>query len=103
MGGTALRSATVPEGSTAGICASLEAAGFTDVTATEIEVAQTYTNFDDYWSSQIQPSSPSGKTFAALDEAQRVRLRDLLRTTMPAADGTVTYKAVAIAGKGRRP
>jgi SAM-dependent methyltransferase len=103
VGGTALRSATVPEGSIAGMCASLEAAGFTDVAATEIEVAQTYTSFDDYWQSQTQPSSPSGKTVAALNEAQRVKLRELLRETMPAADGTVTYKAVAIAGKGRKP
>jgi SAM-dependent methyltransferase len=103
VGGSALRSATVPEGSTAGMCASLEAAGFTDVAANEIEVAQTYTNFDDYWQSQTQPSSPSGKTVAALDEAQRAKLRDLLRETMPANDGTVTYSATAIAGRGRKP
>ena len=103
VGGAALRSAVVPEGSIAGMCASLEAAGFTDVAATEIEVAQTYTSFDDYWQSQTHPSSPPGKTVAALNEQQRVKLRDLLRETMPAADGTITYSATAIAGKARKP
>jgi SAM-dependent methyltransferase len=103
VGGAALRSAVVPEGSIAGMCASLETAGFTDVAATEIEVAQTYTSFDDYWQSQTHPSSPPGKTVAALNEQQRVKLRDLLRETMPAADGTITYSATAIAGKARKP
>jgi SAM-dependent methyltransferase len=103
VGGAALRSAVVSEGSIAGMCASLKAAGFTDVAATEIEVAQTYTSFDDYWQSQTHPSSPPGKTVAALNEQQRVKLRDLLRETMPAADGTVTYSALAIAGKARKP
>ena len=103
VGGAALHSAVVPEGSIDGMCASLEAAGFTDVAATEIEVAQTYISFDDYWQSQTHPSSPSGKTVAALDPSQRARLRDLLRETMPAADGTITYSSIAIAGKGRKP
>ena len=102
VGGKALRSATVPEGSIEGMCASLKAAGFTEVAATEIEVAQTYTSFNDYWQSQTHPSSPSGKTVAALGESQRAKLRELLRETMPAADGTVTYSATAIAGKGRK-
>jgi SAM-dependent methyltransferase len=103
VGGAALRSAVVPEGSREGMCGSLESAGFTDVAATEIEVAQTYPSFDDYWQSQIHPSSPSGKTVAALDEQQQVELRELLSETMPAMDGTVTYSATAIAGRARKP
>ena len=103
VGGMALRSPVVPEGSCAGMCAALEAAGFTGVAATEIEVTQTYENFETYWEAQTQPSSPSGRTVAKLDEAQRTRLRELLRDTLPAKDGTITYGAVAIAGQGRKP
>jgi SAM-dependent methyltransferase len=103
VGGVALRSPVVPEGSCAGMCTSLEAAGFASVAATEIEVTQTYEDFDTYWDAQTQPSSPSGRTVAKLDENQRTRLRDLLRDTLPAADGTITYAAIAIAGQGRKP
>jgi SAM-dependent methyltransferase len=103
IGGTGLRSAVVPEGTPEGMRASLGAAGFTDIATTEIEVSQTSPSFDDYWESQTFPFSPPGKTVAALDESQRTKLRDLLRETMPAADGTVTYAATAIAGKARKP
>jgi hypothetical protein len=93
----------VPEGSAEGMRASLEAAGYTDIAVTEIEVSQTYTSFDDYWEAQTLPFSPPGKTVAALDENQRARLHALLREAMPAADGTVTYAATAVAGKARKP
>jgi len=103
VGGQALRSAVVPEGTQDGMRASLAAAGFSDIATTEIEVSQTYVSFDDYWEAQTRPSSPPGRTVAALDERQRAKMRDMLRGTMPAADGTVTYSSVAIAGKGRKP
>ena len=35
--------------------------------------------------------------------AQRARLRDHLRATLVAPDGTITYAATAIAGKARKP
>lgn len=103
VGGQALRSATIPEGTPDGMRASLAAAGFTDVETTEIEVSQTYASFDDYWEAQTRPSSPPGRTVAALDERQRGTMRDQMRKTMPAADGTVTFSAIAVAGKGRKP
>ncbi len=103
VGGEPLRSPVVPEGSTAGLRASLQAAGYLDVAATEIEVTQTFASFDEYWEVQTLPFSPSGKTVAKLDEARRAKLRGLLRETLPAADGTVTYSAIAVAGKARRP
>jgi SAM-dependent methyltransferase len=103
VGGQALRSATIPEGTQEGMRASLAAAGFVDIATTEIEVSQTYASFDDYWESQTRASSPPGRTVAALDERQRTKMRDMLRETMPAADGTVTYSSIAIAGKGRKP
>lgn len=103
VGGEPLRSPIVPEGSTEGMRASLADAGFRDIGTAEIEVSQTYTSFDDYWQSQTRPSSPSGRTVAALSEAQCTKLHDMLRETMPSADGTVTYSAIAIAGKARKP
>jgi ubiquinone/menaquinone biosynthesis C-methylase UbiE len=103
VGGQALRSAVVPEGTQDGMRASLAAAGFSDIETTEIEVSQTYVSFDDYWEAQTRPSSPPGRTVAALDERQRTKMRDMLRASMPAADGTVTYSSVAIAGKARKP
>jgi SAM-dependent methyltransferase len=103
VGGEPLRSPTVPEGTLDGMRASLRAAGFSDVAATEIEVAQTFASFDDYWEVQTVPFSASGKAVAKLDDAQRARLRELLRETLLATDGTITYSAIAIAGKARKP
>ena len=102
IGGEPLRSPVVSEGSTDGMRASLAAAGYTDIAVSEIEVSQTYENFDAYWNAQTLPFSPSGKAVAKLDSAQRTRLRDLLRQSLPAADGTITYSATAVAGKGRK-
>jgi SAM-dependent methyltransferase len=103
VGGVALRSPVVPEGSVDGMRAALEAAGYTDVEAVEIEATQTYASFEQYWEAQTLAFSPPGKTIAKLDDAQRARLRDLLRETLTASDGTVTYPAIAVAGKARKP
>jgi hypothetical protein len=104
IGGTALRSPVVPEGSLEGMRASLAAAGFADVAATEIEVTQSFRDFDEYWEIQTLPFSPSGKTVAQLDDTQRARLRAHMRATLPTArDGSISYAATAIAGKARKP
>lgn len=103
VGGVALRSGVVPEGSVDGMRGSLQAAGFTGAEAIEIEVTQTYGSFGEYWEAQTLPFSPSGKTVAKLDDAQRAKAIDLLRETLVAADGTITYSAIAIAGKARKP
>lgn len=103
IGGVPLRSATVPEGTVEGFRASLRAAGFVDDAAIEIEVRQTYKNFEEYWGAQTLSFSPTGKTAAQLDDAQRARLREVLQKTLVAADGTITYSATVIAGKARRP
>jgi hypothetical protein len=65
---------------------------------------QSFRNFDEYWEVQTLPFSPPGKSVARLDAAQRERLRDHLRETLPiASDGSITYSATALAGKARRP
>jgi hypothetical protein len=83
--------------------ASLQAAGYTDVAAIEIEVAQTFKSFDKYWEIQTIPFHRAGKAVQALDETRRARLRDHLRATLVAPDGTITYAATAVAGKARKP
>jgi SAM-dependent methyltransferase len=104
VGGEALRSPLVPEGSRDGMRASLAAAGFDDIAVTEIEVHQSFRDFDEYWEVQTLSFSPPGKSVARLNDAQRTRLRDLLRETLPiAADGSITYSATALAGKARKP
>lgn len=104
VGGEALRSPLVPEGSTDGMHAALAASGYEDISVTEIEVEQAFRNFDEYWEVQTLPFSPPGKSVARLDTAQRDRLRHHLRETLPiASDGSITYSATALAGKARKP
>lgn len=103
IGGLALRSPVVREGTQDGMRAALEEAGFTDIAVREIRVTQTFPDFDAYWQAQTYPFSPTGKAVAALDQAQAARLRALLRETLPAADGSITYPATTIAAKACKP
>jgi SAM-dependent methyltransferase len=104
IGAETLTSPLVPEGTPEGMRASLAAAGFTDIAVTDIEVTRTFASFDEYWDIQCIPFSPPGRTIAKLSEAQRGKLRDVMRELLPAApDGTVTYAATAMAGKARKP
>jgi len=103
IGAETISSATVPEGTAEGMRASLQAAGFADIAVTEIEVTQSFQNFDDYWEVQSLPFSPPGKTIAKLNAEQRARVQELLRQMLPAAaDGSITYAATALAGKARK-
>jgi SAM-dependent methyltransferase len=96
-------STPVEESSMDGMCASLQAAGYTDAAAIEIEVTQSFKSFDEYWEIQTIPFHRAGKAVQALDESRRARLRDHLRAKLCAADGTITYAATAVAGKARKP
>jgi ubiquinone/menaquinone biosynthesis C-methylase UbiE len=103
IGAETVSSPTVPEGSPEGMRATLNAAGFTDIAVTEIEVTRTFASFDEYWDIQAMPFSPSGKTMAKLTDAQRSKLREAMREMLPAAaDGSITYAATAMAGKARK-
>ena len=104
VGGEALRSPIVPEGWADGMRATLSVAGYEDISVTEIEVNQTFRDFDEYWEVQTLSFSPPGKSVARLDDGQRARLRDYMRETLPtASDGSITYSATALAGKARKP
>src|ERR1700752_690069 len=96
-------STPVEESSIDGMRASLAAAGYVDAAAIEIEVAQTFRNFDEYWEIQTIPFHRAGKAVQALDERRRTRLREHLREKLSARDGTITYTATAVAGKALKP
>ena len=49
------------------------------------------------------PFARAGQAVAKLSDAQRARLRDHLRATLVAPDGTITYPATAVAGRARKP
>jgi ubiquinone/menaquinone biosynthesis C-methylase UbiE len=97
-----MRSPTVPEQQLDGLRKSAEAAGMTDIAVTQIDATQGFRDFDEYWQVQTLPVSPVGKTVAALDDAQRERLRKVMRERLPiAADGSIGYPARAVAFKAR--
>lgn len=99
-----MRSPTVPEQQLDGLRSTATAAGLTDIEVREIEAAQSFANFNDYWAVQTLTVSPVGKTVAKLDDAQRSHLRETMRGIVPAAaDGSITYTAGAVALKARRP
>jgi ubiquinone/menaquinone biosynthesis C-methylase UbiE len=104
IGAETLTSPLVPEGTPDGMYASLAAAGFVDIAVKDFEVTRTFKSFDEYWDVQCIPFSPPGRTLATLSETQRARLHDVMRERMtPAADGSISHAAVAVAGKGRKP
>ena len=103
IGGELVMSPLVAEGSHEGMRASLAAAGFADIATNEIEVTRAFRDFDEYWDVQCIPFSPPGRTIAKLSEAQRIKLRDVMRERMtPGADGSITHAATAMAGRGRK-
>jgi len=96
-----ITSPIIPEQTLDGLRASAEAAGFSDIVVTRIEAVQSFRDFDAYWQEQSVPVSV-GKTIGTLDDAQRERLRNVMRATLPiAADGTISYPARAVAFKAR--
>jgi SAM-dependent methyltransferase len=96
-------STPVEESSVDGMRASLGAAGFADADAIEITVSQRFTSFEEYWGIQTVPFARAGQAVARLSDAQQSRLRDHLRERLVAPDGTITYTATAVAGRGRKP
>ena len=63
-----------------------------------------FTDFEDFWSSNTQPSGPQGQRIGTLTTGERERLRDRLREQLPPGpDGRISYEAFANAVKGRVP
>jgi len=105
VAGDVMISPAVPEAMPEGLRSALVAEGFGNIEITTVEASQTFRNFEDYWTSQTATfPHPVAKSVAALSDDERERLRDLLRTALPAAaDGTITYASCATAFKARKP
>jgi len=92
------------ESSVEGLQHLFEQAGLNAVETRVIEVACTFSDLDEYWSSKVPRFSPVGRLVAELSEARRQRLRDTVSQLLPAAaDGSITYSAHANAVKARAP
>jgi len=79
-------------------------AGLRDITTRAIDVTSTFPNFDDFWQAQTPSFNPIVKVIASLPDAERRRLREVVRAGLPAgSDGSVTYSARANAIKARTP
>jgi SAM-dependent methyltransferase len=104
IGAEVLRSPIVPEANLDGLQATLKAARFDAIEVTRIEATQSSCDFEEYWRIQTLEISPAGKSVAKLSDAQRARLRDVLRASLPIAqDGSIGYPARAVAFKARKP
>jgi hypothetical protein len=104
IAGDVMISPAVPEAMPDGLRAALAAEGYGDVDITTVEAAQTFRDFEDYWTSQTGTfPHPVAKSVAALSDRDRERVRDILRRALPAAaDGSITYSSHATAFKARK-
>ena len=67
-----------------------------------IGIPTEYSNFDDFWDSNVVPIGPQGKIIAGLTASAKEELRVRLRDQLPVApDGRIVYQAFANAVKGR--
>jgi SAM-dependent methyltransferase len=104
IGAGYLKPPVAPEGTPDGLKRALAHAGFRDVDVTLIEARQTYRDFDDYWASQTVSLAPIGKSVAALSDAQRAHLREVMHTILPAdRTGGIGYASRALAFRATRP
>jgi ubiquinone/menaquinone biosynthesis C-methylase UbiE len=104
IAGSVMQSPVIPEAMPDGLHAALAAEDYRDIEVTTIEATQTYRDFEDYWSAQASTfQHPVAKSVAALTDADREKLRDLMRKELPAAgNGSITYAARATAFKARK-
>lgn len=79
-------------------------AGLSDISTRPIDITVILPDFDDFWRAQTPSFSPVTKTIAAMSEADRKRLIDTVRSSLPPApDGSISYPARANAIKARAP
>jgi SAM-dependent methyltransferase len=77
-------------------------AGFADVQSTAITVPTVFRDFDDYWTPFLGGQGPAPSYCAGLADGARQRLRDRLRSLLPAT-GPIPLSARAWAVRGTVP
>ncbi|MEU4522860.1 class I SAM-dependent methyltransferase [Amycolatopsis sp. NPDC024027] len=71
-------------------------AGFTAVSVGEIRIPTVFADFDDYWQPFLGEQGPAPTYLATLPQAHRDRIRELLRSRLPAdPDGSIPLTARA--------
>ncbi len=104
IGANVLRPPMRPESTTEGARLALETAGFSEIAITILDVIRKFASFEDYWETHCLPIAPPGQSIAELSDEGRTKLREIMRTMLPAAaDGTVSYSSRALAFKARKP
>jgi ubiquinone/menaquinone biosynthesis C-methylase UbiE len=79
-----------------------EKVGLESVETRVIRIATTYSDFDDFWDSNVVPIGPQGKLIAGMSASAREELRVRLRDYLPvSSDGRIVYESFANAVKGR--
>ncbi len=83
------------------LAALFSRAGLREVTTTAIDLPTRFASFDDYWQPFLGGQGPAPAYVAALNAADRDRLRDHLRQRLPLqADGAISLVARAWAIRG---
>jgi ubiquinone/menaquinone biosynthesis C-methylase UbiE len=81
-----------------------ERSSFDQIATKIIDVTISFANFDDLWRSQTPQFGPRGKSVANLSGAERARLIQKVRASLPAGpEGSVAYSVRAHAIKARIP
>jgi ubiquinone/menaquinone biosynthesis C-methylase UbiE len=79
-------------------------AGLESVETRVIGIPTVYSNFDDFWDSNVVPIGPQGKIIAGMTASAKEELRARLRDQLPLSlDGSIVYQSFANAVKGRVP
>ena len=87
------------------LVAAWRAAGFSDVTETQLCIRMEFTSFADYWAPYLGREGPGAEYVGSLGEAERARLEAAVRAAYldGEADGPRSYAALAWAVKGLAP
>lgn len=86
------------------LAALFSGAGLHSIETRAIEIPTPFASFDAYWQPFLGGQGPAPAYAMALDEEQRTRLRESLRTRMPVqADGSIVLTARAWAIRAIRP
>ena len=95
------------EGKRSSICnppalrAGFEGAGLQDVDVVPLDCEMAFTGFDDYWTPFLGGQAPAPAYAMSLDEASRLRLRELIRSRLAIEpDGTIRMVSRAWAVRG---
>jgi hypothetical protein len=81
-----------------------KAASLENIETRVIRIPTVYSDFDDFWVSNVVPIGPQGKLIASMSTSAREELRLRLRDHLPlSSNGSITVDAIANSIKGRVP